>query len=132
MAPTQPVELRYEARLLEKPALVFLDHLRTRPILAYHERIAPHARPTDVDHIRHRAAELLLIVHSRRLNLLHRCLLSVMRPRVRRLDAAWPERGASAAEGRNAGGGSPDLAGHERSDQPKDGDTSVADEALAQ
>ena len=50
---------------------------------------------------------------------------------MRGLDAARPERGASAAEGRDAGGGSPGLAGRERSEQPKAGDTRVAGEALA-
>ena len=50
---------------------------------------------------------------------------------MRDLDAARPERGASVAEGRDAGGGSPGLAGRERSEQPKSGDTRVAGEALA-
>jgi hypothetical protein len=67
----------------------------------------------------------------RRLNLLHCLPLSAARPPVRDLDAARPERGASVAEGRDAGGGSPGLAGRERSEQPKSGDTRVAGEALA-
>jgi hypothetical protein len=44
------------------------------------------------------------------------------------LDAARPERGALATEGRGGGGGSPDLAGRLR---PKAGDTPGAGIALA-
>src|ERR1700722_15452251 len=123
MTPAQAVELRNETRLPTEPALVFLNHLDARAILADHERIAPHARPADVGRIRHRPFELLLVEHLRCLTLLHCQSLS--------FNAARPEHGASAAEGRDAGGGSPGLAGRERSEQPKAGDTSVAGEALA-
>jgi hypothetical protein len=123
MTPAQAVELCHETRLSTEPALVFLNHVGARAILADHERIAPHARPADVGRIRHRPFELLLVEHLRRLTLLHCQSLS--------LDAARPERGVSAAKGCDAGGGSPGLAGRERSEQPKAGDTHVAGEALA-
>jgi hypothetical protein len=64
---------------------------------------------------------VLPVEHLRRLTLLHSLAL----------DAARPERGASAAKGCDAGGGSPGLAGRERSEQPEAGDTCVAGEALA-
>jgi hypothetical protein len=54
---------------------------------------------------------------------------------VRDLDAARPECGASVAEGRDAGGDSPGLAGRDPGldpgEQPKSGDTRVVGEALA-
>lgn len=50
---------------------------------------------------------------------------------MRGLDAARAERGASAAEGRDGGGGSPGLAGREQSERPKAGDTPIAGKALA-
>src|SRR5580704_1042614 len=71
MTPAHAVELRHETRLPTEPALVFLNHLGARAILADHERIAPHARPADVGRIRHRPFELPLVEHLRRLTLLH-------------------------------------------------------------
>ena len=50
---------------------------------------------------------------------------------MRGLDVARAERGASAAEGRDGGGGSPGLAGPEQSGRPKAGDTHIAGKALA-
>src|SRR5271166_4574346 len=66
MTPAQAVELRHETRLPTEPALVFLNYVGARAILADHERIAPHARPANVDRIRHRPFELLLVEHLRR------------------------------------------------------------------
>ena len=40
MTSAQAVELRHETRSSTEPALVFLDHLGARAILADHERIA--------------------------------------------------------------------------------------------
>lgn len=49
--PAQPVELRHRARLLKQPALVLRYYLRSCAISADHERVAPYARPADVDRV---------------------------------------------------------------------------------
>ena len=88
----QLMQIGEQRRLACGPCAVLRDDLAARAVAADHERIAPHARPADVDRVRHRPSELLLVEHSRRLNLLHCPTLSAARPPVRDLDAARPER----------------------------------------
>ena len=79
VAPAKAIELRQQIRLLCEPVFIFRNDIRATSVSADQERIAPYGRPTDVDRIGGRPAELFLVQHLWRLCLLHRSDLSAVR-----------------------------------------------------
>ena len=63
VAPAKAIELRQQIRLLCEPVFIFRNDIRATSVSADQERIAPYGRPTDVDRIGGRPAELFLVQH---------------------------------------------------------------------